>query len=255
MDEGFFVLIFWCLVGPFWIAWKILVLLWQFVVKPLNQSHADRSARKYQQQRAAQLQDKQRARDDARAQQIAALQAAVPQAPPERMRATIHFNEIKVPKMEAQRLPRLLAEDAWVQVEVGERTRYSVDMILQTSERERGIIQEFQLEDIILEDTAAFTERELRRTQLQMYDDVEGTKDILLKEVKKVINKDAVALMKETRNQTRVGDYLVCPFERVFDSPHEAKQYADKLKKQMLPSIKDLLNSYHHQQASETIEF
>ena len=151
-SEAFIKLIFYLFIAPFWLAWKLLVLLWEFIIKPLNQARADHSAKTYQQQHATQLQDKQRARDDARAQQIAALQAAVPQAPPERMRATIQFNEIKVPRMETQRVPRLLAEDSWVQVEVGENTRYTVDMMLQTSERESGIIQQYHLEDIILEE-------------------------------------------------------------------------------------------------------
>jgi hypothetical protein len=254
-EDGWFLLIFWLLVGPFWLAWKALVLSWQFILKPLNQSVADRSAAKQQQSLAEQNQAKAKAREEARANQHVALRAAAPQSPPERMRATIHINEIKIAKIESQRVSRLIAEDSWIQVEVGEQTRYAVDMLLEMSETDRGIIQQHQLEDIVIEDTPAFTKRQIIQSQIQQNDDVSVTKDILLKEVKKVINKDAVELMKEKRTQTRVGDYLVTPFCRILDTPHEAKQYADHLKTKLLPSIKDLIEGYRQHLARQTIEF
>jgi hypothetical protein len=253
--EAIIKLVFYLFIAPFWLAWKVLVLLWQFVIKPANQALADRSAAKHQQSKTAQLEDKQKAREAARAEQFAALRAAAPQAPPQRMRATIHINEIKEPITLQQRVTRLLAEDSWITVEIGEQTRHAVDMLLEMSETERGIIQQHQLENIIIEDTPAFTQRQIIQAEIQQDDDTAATKDLLLKEVKKVVNKDAVEKMKATRIQTRVGDYLVSPFTRVFDTPHEAKQYADQLKTKLLPSIKDLIESYREHMAQQTVEF
>lgn len=253
--EGFVKLVFYLFIAPFWIAWKVLQFLWAFVVKPLNQNLADRSASKRAAAHDEHLQDKKKARDEGRAKQLAELRAAAPQSPPERMRATIHINEIRVPKIEPQLVKHVVAEDTWINVETGERTRYAVDMLLEMSETERGIIQQHQLEDIIIEDTPAFTKRQIIQSEIQNDKEVEATKDILLKEVKKVINQSSVGMMKDQRAQTRVGDYLVAPFSRIFDSPHEAKQYADQLKTKLLPSIKDLIESYKEHKASETIEF
>jgi hypothetical protein len=39
--DGFFELMFYLIAAPFWIAWKILVFLWTFVLKPLTQLAAD----------------------------------------------------------------------------------------------------------------------------------------------------------------------------------------------------------------------
>ena len=254
-DDGFFLLVFWCLAGPFWLAWKAIVLVWQFIVKPLNQSLADRSARKMEAKDAVSKADKQKARDEARAKQLEALRAAAPQSPPERMRATIHINEFKIARMERQQVHRAIAEHSWINVEVGEDTRYAVDMLLEMSERERGIIQQHSLEDIVIEDTPAYTKREIIDVELAEHQRADATKDLLLKEISKVIGKDAVELMKAKRSQTRVGDYLVSPFTRVFSTPHEAKQYSDQLKTKLLPSIKDLLESYREHAARQTVEF
>jgi hypothetical protein len=238
MEDGIFLLIFWLLVGPFWIAWKLLVLVWQFIFKPLNQSLADANAKKFENRDAAQKAERQKARDDARAKQLDALRAAAPQSPPERMRATIHMNEFKIAKTEAQQVHRLIAEDSWISVEVGEDTRYAVDMLLEMSETERGIIQEHQLEDLVIEDNPAFTERDLIRSNIASDKQRDATKDILLKEVQKLSQKSGIEMMKQERVTTRLGDYLVSPFTKTFLTPHEAKQYADKLKTKILPTLR-----------------
>jgi hypothetical protein len=67
---------------------------------------------------------------------------SAPQAPPERMRATVHINEFKIAKMETRQVHRVIAEDSWINVEVGEDGRYAVDVLLEMSETERGIIRQ-----------------------------------------------------------------------------------------------------------------
>jgi hypothetical protein len=254
-EEGFFLILFWLIAWPFWLGWKVIVIVWRYILKPLNQSLADRSARKMEATDAVSKADKQKARDEVRAKQLEALRAAAPQSPPERMRATIHINEFKIARMEIQQVHRAIAENSWINVEVGEDTRYAVDMLLEMSERERGIIQQHSLEDILIEDTPAYTKREIIDVELTGHERADATKDLLLKEITKGISKDAVELMKAERSQTRVGDYLVSPFTRVFPTPHEAKQYSDQLKTKLLPSVKDLIESYREHAAQQTVEF
>ncbi|MGA8610792.1 MAG: hypothetical protein WB760_03570 [Xanthobacteraceae bacterium] len=254
-EEGFFLILFWLIAWPFWLGWKVIVIVWQFIVKPLNQSLAERSARKMEASDAVAKADKQKAREEVRAKQLEALRATAPQSPPERMRATIHINEFKIARMERQQVHRAIAEHSWINVEVGEDTRYAVDVLLEMSERERGIIQQNSLEDIVIEDTPAYTKCEIRDMELAEHQRADATKDLLLKEITKGIGKDAVELMKAERSQTRVGDYLVSPFTRVFPTPHEAKQYSDQLKTKLLPSIKDLIESYREHAAQQTVEF
>ena len=229
--------------------------MWRLVVKPLNQSVADANARRLEASTAAVQADRQKARDEARARQLDALRAAAPQAPPERMRATIHVNEFKIAKMETQQVRRLIAEDSWINVEVGEETSYAVDMLLEMSETERGIIQQHQLEEIIIEDNPAFTESDLTRSNMLAEKMADATKDILLKEVHKVVQKSSVEMQKQERVRTRVGDYLVSPFTRTFATPHEAKQYADKLKTKILPAIRTMIDNYGKHVSQETVEF
>jgi len=140
-------------------------------------------------------------------------------------------------------------------VEVGEDSRYAVDMLLEMSETERGVIQQHQLEDIIIEDTPAFTEHQLIQSDILSDKMVDATKDILLKEVQKVVHQSSIEMRKQDRVKTRVGDYLVTPFMRSFTTPHEAKQYADKLKTKILPSIRTMIDSYSNNSSQETLEF
>ena len=104
---------------------------------------------------------KQKARDEARAKQLAALKAAVPPGPTERMRATIQLNEYKKPRHERKRIYRLIGEHNYIYHEVGEDTCFSVDMILEMSETERATIKQHELNDIVLEETATYTEEEI----------------------------------------------------------------------------------------------
>ena len=48
----------------------------------------------------------------------------------------------------------------------------------------------------------------------------------------------------QQRTQTRFGDLLVTHYRRIFSNPHEAKDFADKLKTEMLPAVRKLINSY-----------
>lgn len=62
-------------------------------------------------------------------------------------------------------------------------------------------------------------------------------------------------MRKETRTRIKLGDYLVFPFTKLFESPHEATQYANRLKTKILPSLRELIDSYKTQSSQQTIEF
>jgi hypothetical protein len=253
--DFFFTAIFWMLAAPFYAAFYILKFGWQFILKPIFATLENKSADKARHKAAADRAPAAKRRDEVRAEQLAALAAAVPPGVPERMRATIHLNEFRTPCTEQQRSPHLFGEDSFTSVEVGEYIAYAVDMILEMSETERGIIQQHRLDDIILEDTPLYTDVELRKKKYEYQDEVDATKDLMLKEVKRHSTAMTVELLKDHRMQTRVGDLLVSPFVRTFPNPHEAKQYADKLKTKILPGVRELIDSYREHKQSETLEF
>lgn len=199
--------------------------------------------------------EKDHARKKVRDRQLAALRAAVPPNPPERMRATIQLNEYKVPRIEERRVPRFGSEDDFTYVEVGEDFKFSVDMILEMSETERALIRQHELDDIVLEDVPKYTADELAALARQDDQRVRATKDMILEQVQKNVNELSTEHRKSERRITRVGDLLVAPFTREFDSPHQAKQHAETLKTKFLPEVRKLLDGHTGHKQSETLEF
>jgi len=79
--------------------------------------------------------------------------------------------------------------------------------------------------------------------------------DLVLKEVMKHTNELSDTLKSDERERISIGDFLVAPYVRTFEHPHDAKQYSDKLKAQILPNIKEVIDSYRNHTAAQTIEF
>lgn len=197
----------------------------------------------------AQTQSQSLARKLHRDQQLETLNSAVPATPPQRMRATIQVNQYTVPRYDAR---KVLGK--YVDIEAGDSNRYSVDMILELTEAERGLIKEYQLADIVLEKHLRYDEEDLARLA-QIYEHmVEGsddyTKDFFREDTQKSIN--------EARTETiyvRIVDLLAHPFSREFKTAHQAKLYADSLKTKVLPELRKLLDSYADHKPTDTIEF
>jgi hypothetical protein len=253
-SEAFFKLIFYMMIAPFWLAWKIIQLLWG-LYKSLKEDIDQKSAQaQYGLESDAAVQA-QKLRDEEREKQLAQLREAVPKTPLERMRATIRVNQIKVPRIERKRIGHLFTEDTFVDAVTGDDLRFAVDMILELTETDRAIIKQDELDDIVLENIPLYSEAEILRRQVADREEVKATKDLLMKEIKKNVTQDTPSLMKEARFITRVGDLVVSPYCRVFDSPHEAREFADKLKTKFLPEIRKLLDTYGSQKATETLEF
>ena len=171
------------------------------------------------------------------------------------MRATIQINELKHPRMKQERIRHLVGEDSFVRTEAGEITKYAVDMILQMTETERATIKQHQLDDIVLEDVPLFTQDELASARIDDRARVDAAKDPLHKAVEKQMLEMTDEMKKHERRKTRIGDLLVSPFSRIFDAPHDANEYARKLKTEFLPKTRQLLDRSRDYKQTETIEF
>lgn len=190
-----------------------------------------------------------------RASQLNALYQATPLTPPERMRATIQFNTIKMPTYETKHF-----EGHSVQAQTGHQTLHTVDMVLELSEEERAIVIQNDLQSFVLEDKARYTQRDLERIRYdgrQRSESYRGNSSdaMLMREISKHTEDYSVELMKEQRDFTHLGDYLIKPYTRTFSHPHEAKQYADTLKAKILPQIKEIIDSYRDHKSVQTLEF
>lgn len=195
------------------------------------------------------------ARKQVRAKQLADLAAAAPQGPADRMRATIHLNEYKVPWHEPKKVHHLLGKPSYDYMEVEEHTRYSVDMILQLSETDRAIIRQHRLEEVILDEEPLYTELQTAKSAVENADAIEREDDLLMRE----ILKDGAQRSKEehrtAKRVTKVGDLLLFRYTREFERPFTAKEYSDKLKTSLLPKLKQLIDRYRNHKQAETLEF
>lgn len=190
-----------------------------------------------------------------RADQLNALYQAAPLTPPERMRATIQFNTFKTPTYETQHF-----EGHSVEAQNGHQTLYSVDMLLELSEEERAIVIKNDLHTFVLEEKARYTQRDLERMRYegrQRSESYRGNSSdaMLMREISKHTEGYSVELMKEQRDFTHLGDYLVKPYTCTFGHPHEAKQFGDTLKSKILPHIKEVIDSYRDHKTVQTLEF
>jgi hypothetical protein len=230
-------------------------LLWKSGVVPAVEHAHERSADAESDRRSAAMEPARQAREADRARQIAALKAAVPTAPLERMRATIQINGVKRPVFDHVRTHHLIGEDTVRWEETGEEIKFAVDLILELTETERAIIKQYGLDGIALDDRPAWSEQQLAQMRAEDDEEVEATKAPLLKEVSRQSRELARAMAKREREKTFVTNLLASPFTRIFDTPHEAKQYADKLKTQLLPALRKLIDDHAASKQSETLEF
>jgi hypothetical protein len=210
-------------------------------VSASNEAQWGAANRKNQEQRSAQLQ---------------VLRGAVPHTPPQRMRATIHYNTFKIPVFETRYFEGLSVEK-----QTGFDIRYSADMILELSEEERGIVVQNDLHTIVLDDKPLYSKdnlAEIRRAEVQRAESMGGNSqlDLIAKELTKQSAGTVAALAEVHREQTLVGDFLVAPFTKTFDHAHDAKQYGDELTTKILPGIRKLIESYRsHSDRPATMEF
>ena len=236
--------IFYTIAAPFWLAWKLLRFLFAAVQKT-NAEH----------RREVDIEPTVEAWGAKRRAQLDALTDQVPKNPPERMRAVFALNEFKVSEYKDVRVKRLFGDDDFESVLSALETQYSADMILEMNETERAIIRKHQLEDIVLEDVPLYSERELTEHRAQHEVEVEAATDPYLKIVRGQVNAQVEDNLKHKRLKTRVGDFLVSPYIRAFDTHREAQLHLNKLKTEYLPKIRELIEQYRDLNESQTLEF
>ena len=61
--------------------------------------------------------------------------------------------------------------------------------------------------------------------------------------------------IKRAKVEVLLGDYLVIPYSRKFATAHDAKLYGDKLKIEILPKIRNLIEGYAEHKQSQKLEF
>jgi hypothetical protein len=253
-SETFIKLVFYMFIAPFWLAWKISVLAWNFVFKPLNQSISDKRADTKQKQLDEAAQTAHDARNAARQQQLDALQAAAPKSLPESLRATIQINSVTVADREQRRIPRVFADDSIVYVEGEERTEYAVDMILELPEAQRAIIKQYNLHEYVIEDEPRYSSDQLAQIEQQHDGRAAAFKNPNVAEIFNDQTREIMNMHKAARLQTKLGDYLVSPCTKLFKNRVEANQYAEKLKTKILPQIKTILEANTAGESPQTIQ-
>ena len=143
-----------------------------------------------------------------RERQIAALKAAAPNSPPEKMRATIQLNSFTTLRRRQESVNFKGSKiSSYIVAKYVDETRFSVDMILQLSETERAIIKQHELFDIVLEDQPFFNENELAQLAVDYHAEEKAASgfskgEMLHSAVKKIVNEQALDMAKHERRKT-----------------------------------------------------
>ena len=214
----FFKLIFWMAAAPFWLLWKGGQLAWQLAFKP--------SIERRNYEHAMQFGGRGTGEEpphDVRRRKSNCKRSLPPRRPRPRQVARHH------PDQRDRRRPKIrtkadlytsLAKTRFVHAEVGEVTRYSVDMILQLPETDRAIIKQHELSTSswrMFPSSTKMNSPNWPPTTMPRRMTPPGfpSDEFLHSAVKKIVNEQTLELAKQDRRKTRIGDLLVSPFSRV----------------------------------------
>jgi len=221
-DDGWvLVLLIWAFCWPIMIPYFLFKWTYKYIYAPIDDARQTKHHQEYstyikEQALTAEQELVQRLRD------------AAPKAPPERMRATI------------------LIEDT------------TVNMMVELSETERAIVYEHQLDFIELENVPLYSADEIARNKYQLKKDAEAVSvraQPALKAISEAIVNDVETLQKSERRITTIGDLLIVPYSRMFESVYAAKQHSDVLKQKHLPKLKQIIEQFADYRPAETVEF
>lgn len=230
MDEGWFLVIllwvcfFWFLVPYYIFKWS-----YKYVYVPIDDRKEMQREQEAAKIRAAEI-DRNLALIRER------LQEAAPKSAVNSMRATILQDTTQLPSG---------------------ATRYSVNMMLELSEAERAIVRSHSLEQIELENVPLHTERQIAESRHELQqeaDQISAARQPYLKAVAREQVELVGNILKKERLVTTLGDLLIVPHQRLFETPHEANEYSNKLKTELLPKVKKLIDGYKDYKPAETIE-
>ena len=155
---------------------------------------------------------------------------------------------------EQRRIPRVFADDSIVYVEGEERTEYAVDMILELPETQRAIIKQYNLHEYVIEDEPRYSSDQLAQIEQQHDGRAAALKNPNVAEIFNDQTREIMNMHKAARLQTKLGDYLVSPYTKLFKNRIEANQYAEKLKTKILPQIKTILEANTAGESPQTIQ-
>lgn len=124
------------------------------VVSKVNEKKDDQVSKELTQKSAAHV----KALSEARQEQLQRLRSSLPTSPPERMRATIQVNEFRQPRLVRKKVSHTFGDDSFIHHHDGEETQFAVDMIVELPEADLAIIRQYELDDVVLEETAAYDE-------------------------------------------------------------------------------------------------
>lgn len=157
--------------------------------------------------------------------------------------------------MQQRKVARLFGPPKFEYVEIGEDSRYSVDMIITLSETDRAVIREHQLYGIVLQEEPMYTKHDIVARADELDEQAAAARHPVYKAIQESTNKTVVDRMRGDKRVTRVGDLLKQPFSRDFKNEHSATEYADKLKTIFLPRLKELIEKYRDHKRNDTLEF
>jgi hypothetical protein len=130
---------------------------------------------------------------------------------------------------------------------------HQVVLDLQLSEAERGTILAYQIQLLSLEDRPKWTFDELERLAHQQENFIKTTKT----ETMRTYYQSQLPSFQERekeRVKVEITEYMISPYIRRFESITEAHDYAEKLKTEILPTLKDLIEKYRDRKSVETLE-
>jgi len=182
---------------------------------------------------------------------------AEPETPVTQMRATINIIEDQYEDIE--KITSGIGAFGFLnrrEINHGKRSQFIVSLELFPTEEQRAIILEYKLDELAIEDEPAWDAEWLDRYdgehRWEFIKNIGGHKDPDTLEWADQQFNERLREYQQQRSITVVADYFNNPYVRSFRTSHEAHLYANKLKQEILPGIKALVEEYKSRSKSET---
>jgi hypothetical protein len=175
------------------------------------------------------------------------------------MQATITLGKDVQDRIEQQIERRSFGRSETKYVKIGEDITYKVGLVLDLTEEERSTVLEYGLGQIELENFATYTAEEIAQHDR----DAQARVDAIGGSSQRAYNSRAIS--KQTndivhewhakdRTIIRVADFFTNPYVRQFKTHYEAVTYARRLKSQLLPRLRQLMEEVRSVPVEERFE-
>ena len=213
---------------PFWLTWKLIGLLIGVGKEKLEQVAEDARVRELNvgaHERTLEAQ----AEIERRQQKVA---DALPKNPPTGMRATFVFDTTPVSSM-----------------------GHVVTVVVELPEEDRAILRAHELGGVELKNVPAYTPDQIKDIKTSQQQSVDSTADPMMKEWAQQAANEFVEKQTKRRKILIVVDLLREPYSAYFETLPQAEQFAEGMRKDILPKLRELIEKYRCHKDSETIEF